>query len=83
MMKSFPFRKNCTSPLFPESFVTGNMYEVKFSFLTKLTLMFYNCVLINYISGFSMAFCKDHFVSFVSAWYARCCETEMVHFRDG
>ena len=45
---------------FSSHFFTDNLHEKRLSFLTKSSLMFYNYVLINHISGFQMIFCKDH-----------------------
>ena len=46
------FCGNCTPLLFLDSLCTDNLYEKKFPFLTKFSLMFYNYVLINHISSF-------------------------------
>ena len=47
-----------------------------FSLLSKFSLMFYNYVFFNDLLPRSRA--QRNFVSFVSAWRGRCCETEMV-----
>ena len=61
MKNSFLFGSEFYPPTLPwVIFLTDNLHEKRLSFLTKFSLMFYNYVLINHISGFQMIFCKDH-----------------------